>query len=99
MRCYILIMWNSKTPKNSRVQATASITGIIDGNLSRRIIVKPILILTALIVLILFLTPAPAADAPPQPRQPPLRIFLRAGPKTHGPANNGLHDGPTWLKE
>jgi type 1 glutamine amidotransferase len=30
---------------------------------------------------------------------PPLRIFLRAGPKTHGPAGNGLHDGPTWLRE
>jgi len=29
----------------------------------------------------------------------PLRIFLRGGPKTHGPADNGLHDGPTWLKE
>jgi type 1 glutamine amidotransferase len=29
----------------------------------------------------------------------PLRIFLRGGPKTHGPATNGLHDGPTWLKE
>jgi uncharacterized protein len=31
--------------------------------------------------------------------QAPLRIFLRGGPKTHGPATNGLHDGPTWLKE
>ena len=29
----------------------------------------------------------------------PLRIFLRGGPKTHGPATNGLHDGPTWVKE
>jgi len=38
-----------------------------------------------------------AADDIPQ--QAPLRIFLRGGPKTHGPANNGLHDGPTWLKE
>src|SRR4051794_12100369 len=39
---------------------------------------------------------AAAADA----QQPgPLRIFLRGGPKTHGPAGNGLHDGPTWLKE
>ncbi|MEK7686139.1 MAG: PVC-type heme-binding CxxCH protein [Verrucomicrobiota bacterium] len=26
----------------------------------------------------------------------PLRIFLRAGPKTHGP---GQHDGPRWLAE
>lgn len=30
---------------------------------------------------------------------PPLRIFLRGGPKTHGPAGNGLHDGPTFIKE
>jgi type 1 glutamine amidotransferase len=29
----------------------------------------------------------------------PLRIFLRGGPKTHGPATNGQHDGPTWVKE
>jgi type 1 glutamine amidotransferase len=29
----------------------------------------------------------------------PLRIFLRGGTKTHGPATNGQHDGPTWLKE
>jgi type 1 glutamine amidotransferase len=29
----------------------------------------------------------------------PLRIFLRGGPKTHGPAGNGLHDGPTFVKE
>ncbi|HVT81518.1 MAG TPA: ThuA domain-containing protein [Phycisphaerae bacterium] len=32
-------------------------------------------------------------------QQEPLRIFLRGGPKTHGPADNGQHDGPTWLKE
>jgi type 1 glutamine amidotransferase len=29
----------------------------------------------------------------------PLRIFLRVGRKTHGPATNGQHDGPTFLKE
>jgi len=29
----------------------------------------------------------------------PLRIFLRVGRKTHGPAGNGQHDGPTFLKE
>src|SRR5436190_5658993 len=33
-----------------------------------------------------------AADAP-------LRIFIRAGKKTHGPAGNGLHDHPTFLKD
>jgi hypothetical protein len=31
--------------------------------------------------------------------EPPLRIFLRVGKKTHGPAGNGQHDGPTFLKE
>ncbi len=40
--------------------------------------------------------PVPAVASTPQL---PLRIFLRGGPKTHGPADNGLHDGPTWLKE
>src|ERR1043166_652049 len=29
----------------------------------------------------------------------PLRIFIRAGRKTHGPAGNGQHDGPTFLKD
>ena len=29
----------------------------------------------------------------------PLRIFLRVGKKTHGPAGNGQHDGPTFLKD
>lgn len=38
-----------------------------------------------------------AAQLGAQPE--PLRIFLRGGPKTHGPATNGLHDGPTFVKE
>jgi type 1 glutamine amidotransferase len=29
----------------------------------------------------------------------PLRVFLRGGPKTHGPAGNGLHDHEVWVKE
>jgi uncharacterized protein len=29
----------------------------------------------------------------------PLRVFLRGGPKTHGPASNGLHDHERWLKD
>jgi putative membrane-bound dehydrogenase-like protein len=33
-----------------------------------------------------------AADAP-------LRVFLRGGPKTHGPVGNGLHDHERWLKD
>jgi type 1 glutamine amidotransferase len=37
---------------------------------------------------------APASQAPS-----PLRIFLRGGPKTHGPAGNGQHDGPSFVKE
>lgn len=28
-----------------------------------------------------------------------LRIFLRGGPKTHGPADNGHHDGPSFVRE
>jgi putative membrane-bound dehydrogenase-like protein len=31
--------------------------------------------------------------------QQPLRIFLRGGPKTHGPAGNGLHEHDKWLTE
>src|SRR5690349_17816947 len=27
----------------------------------------------------------------------PLRVFLRGGAKTHGPAGNGLHDHERWL--
>ncbi|MBI1841586.1 MAG: hypothetical protein HYR88_12135, partial [Verrucomicrobia bacterium] len=36
-------------------------------------------------------SPAFAAD--------PLRIFLRGGVKTHGPASNGLHDHPRFVGE
>src|SRR5688572_10411391 len=28
-----------------------------------------------------------------------LRVFLRGGPKTHGPAGNGLHEHDKWLTE
>lgn len=37
-----------------------------------------------------------AAQEPATPNQP-LRIFIRAGEKTHGAANNGLHDYPAFL--
>jgi type 1 glutamine amidotransferase len=48
----------------------------------------------ALCLLLLALSPAwPAAQTTP------LRIFLRGGPKTHGPAGNGLHDGEVWVRE
>lgn len=29
----------------------------------------------------------------------PLRIFLRGGPKNHGPAGNTLHDSTVWVQE
>jgi type 1 glutamine amidotransferase len=32
-------------------------------------------------------------------QEAPLRIYLRGGPKTHGPADNGVHDHPGWLRE
>jgi type 1 glutamine amidotransferase len=53
-----------------------------------------ILILLGLAFALLPLTATRAAEP-----AAPLRIFLRGGPKTHGPATNGQHDGPTWLKE
>lgn len=33
----------------------------------------------------------------PQPAQQPLRIFIRAGEKTHGAGDNGNHDYPSFL--
>ena len=41
----------------------------------------------------------PTAAGRVEPQTAPLRVFLRGGPKTHGPATNGQHDGPTWVKE
>jgi len=35
----------------------------------------------------------------PATQTAPLRIFLRGGPKTHGPVGNGLHDGEVWVRE
>jgi len=37
--------------------------------------------------------------APMAAQQQPLRIFIRGGEKTHGPAGNGLHDYPTFLTD
>src|SRR5262245_4743323 len=51
--------------------------------------------LASAIVVLLVGTLALGEARPP----PPLRIYLRGGPKTHGPATNGLHDGPTFVKE
>src|SRR3954447_2302692 len=44
----------------------------------------------ALLCLAILVSNGFAADAP-------LRIFLRGGAKTHGPAGNGLHDHEHWL--
>ena len=55
-------------------------------------------LLRALCVAALLASPAAALVAD-QAQPAPLRIFLRSGPKTHGPATNGQHDGPTFLKE
>ena len=41
----------------------------------------------------------PAAETSPAQQASPLRIFLRGGPKTHGPSGDGHHDGPTFVKE
>jgi uncharacterized protein len=37
--------------------------------------------------------------APLAAQPAPLRVFLRGGPKTHGPAGNGLHDAEVWVRE
>ncbi len=44
------------------------------------------------------LAPQPVAGAVIQ-QQAPLRIFLRGGPKTHGPPENGFHDHTRWMNE
>ena len=46
----------------------------------------------AILCLATFVFNSTAADAP-------LRVFLRGGPKTHGPAGNGLHDHQRWLQD
>jgi type 1 glutamine amidotransferase len=51
---------------------------------------------------LLAMAAAQAQEGVPQTARPqpePLRIFLRGGPKTHGPAANGQHDGPSFLRE
>ena len=55
--------------------------------------VVPVLVLLAAALA----TPITAWVAAEQPA--PLRIFLRGGPKTHGPAGNGLHDHEVWVKD
>ncbi len=37
--------------------------------------------------------------APMEAQREPLRVFIRAGEKTHGPAGNDQHDYPLFLKE
>jgi uncharacterized protein len=45
------------------------------------------------------LAPAGAAAQSASQAPAPLRIFLRGGPKNHGPAGNGLHDSEVWVRE
>src|SRR5215210_6554247 len=47
----------------------------------------------------LLVVPAISILALAQSQPAPLRLFLRSGPKTHGPADNGQHDGPSFLRE
>ena len=51
------------------------------------------------LLVVAFALAATLSSAAAAPQSAPLRIFLRGGPKTHGPADNGQHDGPTWVKE
>jgi uncharacterized protein len=57
----------------------------------------------SLLVLIVAGMPAFAQQTTPletsKQDQPPLRIYLRGGAKTHGPADNGVHDHPGWVRE
>ena len=46
----------------------------------------------AFLSLVIFASNLLAADAP-------LRVLLRGGNKTHGPAGNGLHDHERWLND
>ena len=58
------------------------------------VIMKRSLLLGSLIVLVLVAVLGPYGTAA-QGTQP-LRIFIRSGPKSHGP---GAHDYPRYLKE
>lgn len=57
----------------------------------KRLLAVPVLIAAALV--------APISTWVAAQQTPPLRIFLRGGPKTHGPAGNGLHDHEVWVKD
>jgi trehalose utilization protein len=49
-----------------------------------------------------FLVALAAALAAPllaEPAPPPLRVFIRAGVKTHNPVTDGLHDYPAFLAD
>ena len=47
----------------------------------------------ALVIVSALLAPSLSAQ------RDPLRVFIRAGEKTHGPAGNGLHDYPAFLND
>ena len=52
--------------------------------------------LAALTGLMQFWQPVPLPDTPALSAAAPLRVFIRSGPKTHGP---GAHDHPRFLAE
>jgi type 1 glutamine amidotransferase len=62
-------------------------------------IIPTLVALVILALVVVWNRAVPPVRAAAATQSAPLRIFLRGGPKTHGPADNGQHDGPTWLKE
>jgi type 1 glutamine amidotransferase len=54
---------------------------------------RPVAALCAMVLVVGVSLPAQQQAGPPEP----LRIFIRAGEKTHGAGGNGLHDYPAFL--
>lgn len=54
---------------------------------------------TGILLVLLALTASASPDVSGAQEPAPLRVFLRGGPKTHGPAGNGLHDHEVWVRE
>jgi putative membrane-bound dehydrogenase-like protein len=70
----------------------SALIGIIWTSLAGGIAMKPRSIVPLLVVWVLSISAAPAQEK----KEAPLRIFIRAGAKTHGP---GEHDHPAFLKD
>jgi type 1 glutamine amidotransferase len=80
-----IILIRTFTDANHSVRYTTSAT--------KTAMKKFFLILLAILVL------SPVQVVAQAGQDAPLRIFLRGGPKTHGPADNGLHDHPGFVRE